>query len=228
MRQLLKKFNTIIPSYVIFPLIFVFISQSTIYFGTKLVNANMKHYDLTISLDSIVPILPSFAIIYLGCYIFWVINYALVGRISKEYFYRFVTNIFLGYIISGLIFCIFPTYIERPAIETFQGIGTSLVKYVYISDTPVNLFPSMHCLISWYCYIGLRGKKEFPIWYRLFSFILAILVCISTVVIRQHFLLDIVAGIVIAEFTYFIAMRTNLYKPVYHFFERINARLHLN
>lgn len=225
MKHLIQKLFDFIPCYVILPLIAVFSSQSLIYFGTKLINHSMKKHDLTTAIDNNIPFITWFSIIYLGCYLFWVFNYMLAGRVNKEHFYKFITNIFLGYLISGFIFCIFPTYIERPSLDDIHGFGKFFVTYVYNSDTPVNLFPSMHCQISWYCYIGIRGKKEIPTWYQYASLVMAILVCISTVVIKQHFFVDIFAGIAIAELTYFIANHTNLWQPVYRFFEHINSKL---
>ncbi|MDO5522309.1 MAG: phosphatase PAP2 family protein [bacterium] len=228
MKNLIKKLFEYFPTFVIIPLIFVFSSQSLIYFGTKLINSNMQHHTLITFVDKIAPIIPSFSIIYLGCYIFWVLNYALAGRVNKDYFYDFVSNIFLGYIISGIIFCVFPTYINRPDLNEIHGLGKMFVTYVYNTDTPVNLFPSMHCQISWYCYLAVKGRNQISKWYQYFSLIIAVLVCISTVVIRQHYFLDIVAGVAIAEFTYRLAMKKHFGKPISVFFERINTRLHLN
>lgn len=225
MKKLFKKIFEFVPAYVIIPLIAVFTFQSLIYFGTKLVNHSLPKYDLTTPLDSKIPILPWFAFIYVGCYLFWAFNYMMVGRVNKEHFYRFISNIFLGYIISGLIFCIFPTFIVRPDLSEIQGLGKSVVAYVYNSDTPVNLFPSMHCQISWYCYLGIRKQKEIAKSYQYFSLIMAILVCISTVVIRQHYVVDIFAGIAIAELSYFIGGNTNYWKSIYGFFERINGKI---
>lgn len=228
MKNLIKKLFDFIPMYVIIPLLTVFSFQSFIYFGTKLINSNMEHHTLITVIDESTPIIPSFAIIYLGCYLFWVLNYALTGRSGKQYFYNFVANIFIGYIISGFIFCVFPTYIDRPSLNAIpDSLGKLCMTYVYNTDTPVNLFPSMHCQISWYCYLAVRNQKSISKWYQYFSLIIALLVCISTVVIKQHYFVDIIAGVVIAEFTYRIAMRYSLGNCLAHLFERLNQKLHL-
>lgn len=223
MKKILQKLNHFIPLYVVLPVICIFILQSTIYFGTKLLNANLYKYDLTLPIDHWIPIIPWFSYIYVGCYLWWALNYLLAGRPGKEHFYRFMANILLGYVICGIIFVIFPTVIERPTLTSVSTIGEKIMNYVYLTDTPCNLFPSMHCLISWYCYIGIRKQSSIPFWYRIFSLIMAILVCISTVTIKQHFFVDIIAGIFIAELTYFISARTNLYKPFMSLFETING-----
>lgn len=227
MKRFFKKIIDYIPQYTILPLIVVFSLQSLIYFGTKLINSNMKHYDLTTEFDRATPFITWFSIIYLGCYIFWAINYMLAGKVDKQYFYRFITNILTGYIICATIFIILPTTITRPSLDSIHGFGKIFVEYVYNTDTPVNLFPSMHCLISWYCYLGIKGQAALPKWYRIFSFIFAVMVCISTLVIKQHYIADVISGVLIAEFTYRIVMRKLTGKVLLGIFEKINKRFHL-
>lgn len=227
MKQLLIKLWNFIPKFTILPVLCIFIYQSTVYFGTKLINHSFHHYDLTTPLDDMIQIIAWFSIIYVGCYIFWAVNYILVGKVNKEHFYKFATSIFVSYTLCGIIFIVFPTRIDRPDI-TVNTLSDMVMNYVYSSDTPVNLFPSMHCLISWFCYIGIRNCKEIPLIYRLFSLIMAILVCISTVVIKQHFIVDIFAGVIIAELVYYFVKRSNLWKPVYRLFEKLNTQLHLS
>ena len=228
MKTIIQKLIDYIPRFTIIPLIIVFSCQSGIYFGTKLINSNLYHYDLTTDFDKATPVITWFGIIYVGCYIFWAINYMLAGKVSKEYFYKFVTNIFTGYIICGTIFILLPTTINRPSLDTIDGFGKIFVKYVYSTDTPVNLFPSMHCLISWYCYLGIKGQSAIPKWYQVFSCIFAILVCISTLVIKQHYIADVISGVLIAELTYRIVMRKASGTVLSRFFEGINSRLHMN
>ena len=62
-----------------------------------------------------------------------------------------------------------------------------------------NLFPSIHCLASWLCFVVLRRQQEIPRWYRVCCGIMAILICVSTVAVRQHVLADVAGGILLAE-----------------------------
>lgn len=228
MKTLIKKILEIIPAYVIFPLITIFSMQSLVYFGTKLLNGNMQPHVLTTVIDEKTPIIPLFAVIYLACYVFWVLNYALAGRPGKEYFYNFIMNVFIGYLISGFIFCIFPSYIERPDLQEIpDGLGKFLMNYVYTTDTPVNVFPSMHCQISWYCYLAVRKQPTIPKWYQFVSLVIAVLVCISTVVIKQHYFVDIIGGVLIAELTYRLCMTYSLGKHLSFLFEKVNKKLNL-
>ena len=88
--------------------------------------------------------------------------------------------------VSALVsfFCI-PQRILRPVI-TDGGLWNQLALWLYSIDAADNLFPSIHCLVSWFCYLGIRGKKEIPVWYQRVSAVLAILVFVSTLLTKQH------------------------------------------
>lgn len=102
-----------------------------------------------------------------------------------------------------------------------DGIWVSLLQAVYKMDAPTNLFPSIHCLVSWFSFIGIRGRKSVPKAYRVFSCLFAILVCVSTQVTKQHYIVDVFGGIAIAEITYYIAFHTNIYRPFKRVFDRL-------
>ena len=74
-----------------------------------------------------------------------------------------------------------------------------------MADTPDNLFPSIHCLASWFCWIGVRNRRDLHPAVRYLALVLAILICISTVTTKQHVIVDIFAGIFLAEFCYWVA-----------------------
>ncbi len=56
-------------------------------------------------------------------------------------------------------------------------ISEKILGIVYAMDGgvhPSNLFPSIHCYVSWMCYRGLKGAREIPVWYQRFSFVICI------------------------------------------------------
>ncbi len=46
-------------------------------------------------------------------------------------------------------------------------------------DQPNDLFPSIHCMASLFCWIGVRGNYHIPRWYQYLSLIFAIAICIT-------------------------------------------------
>lgn len=224
MNKYIKK---IIPLYGILPLLCCFGLNMIVYSGSMAICADWKHYDLTTSFDRMVPLVPAWMYIYFGCYIFWVINYIMMARIHKDNpsdFYRFVTTDMMSRIICGIFYFLMPTTNVRPEVigDTFAD---SLLRFLYSIDQPANLFPSIHCLVSWMCYIGIRGNQKVPVWYRGFSCIFALLVVISTQTTKQHYIVDAVAGILIAEVLLALNKRISAYRYVQNFFDRINFKL---
>lgn len=222
-----KQIAKILPLYTIIPLISAFTLNTLIYSGSMSICKNWHHYDFTSSLDRMVPVIPEWVYIYLGCYLFWIINYILVARVHKDDpdgFYRYITTDMMSRIVCGLFFFGLPTTNMRPAIVG-SGLAEHLLRWVYSIDQPANLFPSIHCLVSWMCFIGIRGNKRVPRWYRIFSCIFALLVVVSTQVTKQHYLIDAIGGILLAEVLYAWNKRSNAYLYVKGFFERVNASL---
>ena len=85
-----------------------------------------------------------------------------------------------------------------------------MLSLLYQMDAADNLFPSIHCLNSWFCYIAVRGRQEIPRWYQRFSFWAALAVFVSTLTTKQHVIADVIGGALLAEVTWQIAGRTHL------------------
>ena len=199
-----------IPAYGIFSLIACFVWNSLIYTGTQILMGKAHHYDLTTELDRQVPFRAEWIFIYLVCSLFWAVNYILIVREGKEQWFRFATADIMSRMICGVFFILLPTTNVRPEV-TGSGLASELVRFVYGIDAPTNLFPSIHCLVSWFCFIGIRKSRKIPKGYKIFSAVFALLVCASTQFTKQHYLVDVAAGIILAEGCYYIACRSSLY-----------------
>ncbi len=230
MYHWLKKYiDPICPLFAIIPLLSCFALNMLVYSGTMILCADWYHYDLTTALDRAVPLVPEWMYIYFGCYLFWVANYILVARINrnnKPDFYRFVITDMCSRLICAVFYIGFPTTNIRPDV-TGEGFSVWLLRFLYNIDQPTNLFPSIHCLVSWLCYTGIRGKKEIPIWYRAFSCIFALLVVLSTQFTKQHYIADAIAGIILAEILFLLNKRISLYRVVQRFFTKVNEKLYI-
>ena len=207
-----------------FSLIFCFIFNSLIYTGLQLLMKNAKHYDLTTKYDDMIPFEPWWCIIYLGCFLFWGINYILIARQQDEAWYKFATGDYLSRVVCAVFFIFLPTTNVRPDIVG-EGVAQTMIRFVYWVDAPTNLFPSIHCLVSWLCFVGIRGKKFIPKWYQMFSAFFAILVFLSTLFTKQHFIVDVFAGVILAEICYYIGNHTKWYQRVMKIFGGINRKV---
>ena len=92
-----------------------------------------------------------------------------------------------------------------------------MLQFVYAMDggnSPSNLFPSIHCYVSWLSWHSVHKSEKIPEWYQHFSLIFAILIIISTQVLKQHYLVDAVAGVVLVELAWNFYKKGNRHQIV--------------
>lgn len=197
MKEKLKKW---FPSYMFMPVFILVVSNLVVYYGAKLVNELLgrPYIDMTGTFDMATPVIPAFTVIYIAAFPFWYISYYLLCRSSKELCREIVLTDVVAKIFCGLLFILIPTTNVRPEIVG-SGLGETLLRFIYLTDTPHNLFPSVHCLESWICFSYIRDREvRTPI--KVAAFIMAMAICLSTVFTVQHVWIDMIAGILLAEF----------------------------
>ncbi|SEM42599.1 PAP2 superfamily protein [Ligilactobacillus sp. WC1T17] len=206
----LKK---LLPKYAILPLITVVVWNMAVYFGSRFFSTGLYHYNLTSRFDDMIPLVPWTVVIYLGCYLFWIVNYILSCQTTKAKVAQFTSADILGKTVCLIFYLCLPTTNIRPEI-TGTDFFSHLMLWLYQTDAADNLLPSIHCLISWLCFIGVRKLDHIPRWWKIVSLMIAILICLSTLTTKQHVIIDVLAGIFLAESCYFIAQKFTPLKPL--------------
>ena len=224
MQKLLKGLTRILPAYGVFPVIFSFVFNCLVYSGSRMIAGGWYHHNIETGVDRRFPFVPEFLVIYFGCYVFWAVNYILIARQDRRSVYQFFTGGFISRCICLVLFLAFPTTNTRPVI-TGGGLWNQAALWLYSIDAADNLFPSIHCLVSWFCYLGIRGRKEIPRWYQRMSMVIAVLVFASTLLTKQHVIVDVAGGILLAESCFFIGRKTDLYRIYERFGSRIEQKI---
>lgn len=202
----MTKLKNLIPRDMRLPLLALLILQLLVYSGTKPLMAGFHHYDFTMAWDQKIPFVPWTISIYVLSYLFWVVNSILGVRYDKTLAFRYLCADALAKFVSLLFFVLLPTTCTRANLDG-NSIWLPLVRLIYAADTPDNLFPSLHCLMSWLCWLNIRRQSCIPKSYRLFSLVFALLIFVSTLTTRQHVLVDVIGGWAIAEGCYHLAGR---------------------
>lgn len=210
------KTYKIIPKTMRLPLLLALFFNTLAYNGSRLLTGDRIHYNLSSVLDGQIPFIPWTVSIYLGCYAFWAINYVIGCRQEREKAFQFISADLLAKAICLLCFLAFPTTNIRPVIKG-TSIWEELMRALYQLDAADNLFPSIHCLTSSFCFIAVRKNKAVPVWYRIASCIIAISIYISTLTTKQHVLIDVVSGIMISEISYALAGKSGFSKRYMNF-----------
>ena len=167
------------------------------------------------ALDDLIPVVPVFAAIYLFSYVFWICGPIAVSLTKRRNFVNYIVGLSLAYLIGFLFFVFMPTYMDRAAEGLMAYTGQTgfferLLETIYAADGSqygFNLFPSYHCLISAYCYLGVRKQPEISKGFRAYSLVMAILISLSTVLTKQHYVVDIPGGWIIAVGCYLLMNR---------------------
>ena len=197
----MKKGNQIVPETMRIPIFLALACNMMAYYGSRMLMANREHFIFSNRLDEQIPFVPWTIIIYLGCYVFWIMNYIIGCRQDRDRAFRFMSADFFAKLVCLLCFLIFPTTNIRPVIEG-NSIWEELMRLLYHVDAADNLFPSMHCLTSAFCFIAVRGNEKVPKWYKTASFLMAASICVSTLTTRQHVLIDVIAGVALSELSW--------------------------
>lgn len=202
----MKRKISLIPSYTILPLAAAIFLHCAAFYGTRLITAGSERYDLAVRADSLLPLVPPFIIIYILAYIQWIAGFILLCREKRELCFETLAGEMIGKLICAAVFIALPTVMVRPEVVG-DGVFSRLVRLVYYLDAPDNLFPSLHCYESWFCFrcalrSGITGRRR-----KIASFIFTLAVFASVVLVKQHRIVDIIGGISIVEIGLFLSKK---------------------
>lgn len=224
MNKLRKIITNVMPAYGFLPVICALMFNNLVYGGAKLIAGGWYHHNIESSLDQKIPFIPETLIIYFGCYAFWLVNYIIIAKQDKKSIYQFFSGDLLSRCVCLIFYLVYPTTNTRPVI-TGSGFWDVAMSWLYNVDTASNLFPSIHCLVSWFCFIGIRKNKNIPLWYRTFSCVMAIMVFISTLTTKQHVIVDVAGGVILAELCFWLGRHTKLSSVYGRVFDRATGWL---
>ncbi len=162
-----------------------------------------------------IPIVSVFIIPYIWSYVYWAMGPMVVSKCKKDHFADFMAAVLVACTAGMLVLAFFPTFMDRVAEGLFvvpqnPTIFVKLRMFWYSldgSEMAYNLLPSFHCLNSTLCYLGVARRKEIPLWFRIYSLVITILIYASTVYVKQHYVLDIVTGVILAVIAYTVCKK---------------------
>lgn len=205
------KLEKILPRYAWIPALSMLIMNMVTYFGTRFFTQGLKHHDISLSIDHSLPFVPAMISIYLLAFVQWIIGYVIIGRESPQLCYRIYTGEILAKLMCLLCFVVYPTTLIRPEI-TGTGLFDTLTQFIYTLDAPDNLFPSIHCLESYMCFRGALETKKMPGWYKYVMLAMTLLVFASTVLVKQHVVVDMFGAVFVAELGLFVSKKLHMEK----------------
>lgn len=214
----LKK--TLLPKYSYIPLLFTVCLHFAVYNGTKLINGWRAPADVSLPIDAAIPLVPEWTFIYAFTFLFWGMGLIMTARQEKALCYTLLSCVVTAEFICMVFFLLLPSYVVRPELEV-DGLSSWMLSVIYSMDEPTNCFPSMHCLLTYMVFRQSLYCDNVRPWMKVFAGIVTVLVCLSTVFVKQHVLLDVIGGLAVGE----IAMQWGLRSSAWKIFDKLNKKL---
>lgn len=178
------------------------------WFGYLEKNVTNNFHIIHTALDERIPFVEMFIVPYLLWFVFITFATLYFFFTSRSEFYRMAAFMIIGMTVFLIISTIYPNgQILRPTVFARENIFVDLVRDLYIGDTPTNIFPSIHAYNSIGVHLAVRNSerlKENKIAQH-GTFMLAVLIILSTMFLKQHSVLDVIGAIILAVPAYYLA-----------------------
>lgn len=168
-----------------------------------------QYYPMYTPLDDRIPFCEWFVIPYTLWYGYLAAMHIYLMLTDVPAFRRLMWFQIVTFGLAVLIFAVYPTCQQlRSAEFPRENILTRLVALYYRIDTNTNVCPSLHCVGSIAVAIAAFDAPRLrrTLW-RPAIVLTAVLICMSTVFIKQHSAVDVFWGLVLSLVGYFAVYR---------------------
>ena len=171
-------------------------------------------------IDDMIPFCELFVIPYFLWFAYIAIGYVFLFFNNRSDFLRMCSFLYIGMTTCLIIYMVFPNWQNLRVDYDSLGRNNFLLEATQMlqnGDSPHDVFPSIHCLNS----IGMNiaiAKNEWckkHTWTIVATTILTTLICLSTVFVKQHSILDFFGAIILSIPLYIISYKIN-WKKVFH------------
>ena len=183
--------------------------------------------------DNSIPFCEYFIVPYLLWFPYQVITvlYFIFCNKNKKEYYQLIFNLMMGMTIFLIVSYVYPNVLHlRPHEFPRDNIFTDLVKFIYRTDTPTNVLPSIHVFNSLAIHMSLSNCQSLKDrkGVRIGSLTLTILIIMSTMFLKQHSVIDVCLGSTLALFGYlfFYPQKTTVHAHKKVVFESISKEKH--
>lgn len=152
-------------------------------------------------IDDMIPFSKIFILPYVSWYPFVAAFLILLCFLDKEKYFKLLASLTLGMLICYVIYYFYPTYVERPFIGG-RDFLSNLVLWLYRRDNPYNCWPSIHVLNSFLVIVYTIGSDKINKLAKGICVIIAILIILATMFLKQHYFSDVVSAIILGSTLY--------------------------
>lgn len=189
-----SKLNT--PQFSHLKLLLGWVVYFALYFLTENLIPVEKCHVIHCKLDDMIPFCEWFLLPYVFWYLLIVFSLGYFALYNVDSFKKLQTYIIITQIAAMAIYIIYPSCQNlRPAVFERENFLTDCIRFLYAFDTNTGVCPSLHCAYSiGIASVWLRTKDVSKVW-KGFVVIAVILICLSTMFIKQHSAVDFFAAL---------------------------------
>ena len=158
-----------------------------------------------VRLDDRIPFNEYFVIPYLLWFLYVAGTLVYFFFASKHEYYRLCTFLFTGMTVRLLVCTFFPNGTDlRVPVDSHKNFCSFLVSLVHTADTSTNVFPSIHVYNSLGVHAAIMKSTvlQEKTGMRRFSFLLMAAICLSTMFLKQHSVMDVMGAMILAYVVY--------------------------
>ncbi len=202
-KNLYQKYKHIIPTLIYVPIYltwFVWLEQK-VTSGYTVIHVDWDDY---------IPFCEVFIVPYLLWFPYMILTIIYLFFKDKTEYYRVCTFLFTGMTVFLIVSTLWPNGHHLRLTEMPRdNIFTKTVQALWATDTATNLWPSIHTYNSLGIHFAIIRSKFFETkkGIKIASFILCVSIILSTVLIKQHSLFDLVTAVVMGAIMYVIVYR---------------------
>ena len=167
-------------------------------------------HEIAFEIDAYIPFCEVFIVPYLLWFPYVAFTVVFLCIKDKEESEKLVAFLIAGMTIFIVISAVFPNgHHLRPKVFVRENIFTELIKHLYGVDTPTNVLPSIHVYNSIAIMIAVWRSKCFMGHKIIMGGLLGLGVSIicSTVLIKQHSMLDVLLAFLLSAVMYSVCYR---------------------
>jgi len=179
--------------------VIILVVQGVLYFGCETLQHD--HRNVLRPIDDRIPLVPEFAYVYLNWFPLIAVYPLILYTVSAQDYAIYQLSIMVSIIASTVLYLLFPTRMDRHVPEDCHW--NKLLRLIYKCDYKgSNCSPSLHCVQCFIIMMSVCQSSGIHTGDMVFIMILCTAIVASTVLIKQHALIDIITAVPLALFSF--------------------------
>lgn len=186
----------------------IYMAIYLVWFGWLEKNNTKNYWVIHMPVDDYIPFCEVFVIPYLLWFVYVAAVVVYLFLNDKQEYYKACGFLCTGMTLFLMISTFWPNgHNLRPAVMPRDNAFTGLISMLWKTDTPTNLWPSIHVFNSMGAHFGITHCQKLMTskWggrIKIGSGVLASSIILSTMLIKQHSVFDVLTGLALGAVMY--------------------------